>query len=508
MSAPSSAADAAPLQLWDLPADALSLVLQRLPLRARLSLRRACVAMRDALDADAVWAAPFAARWPGLPLAPSCPWRAAYQARALAVAACAFSDPTLLSLRPQAAGPADALCFAEAGALLLCGGGGGALTALRDGGECASLRGHSGRVLGLSAGGGAALSISADRTLRLWSMDGSFSPRVLRSHQAGLSCLAPPRRAGGALLAAAGCADGVVLLARSRLSSPRGDCAAELRGHGRRATALLWAQDDPGLLSCAQDGRVKLWDAEAGRLRASAPLRTPLGGGLRALLPPPARLGTALVLGERRLALLDLRAPPGAQLAAATPELQPAAAPLCAAGCGGARAATGHADGVVRVWDARRLPSAAGAAGLRTHPPLASVGGHSGAVTALAANGHAIASAAAAPRARRCGAAARGGGTLRLSRADGGGARALRLCGAGVGPAECEAGEGCRCAVRAVALCGGGVAAATAAGVVWRRFEQARAGLGEEEEEEGGFWQERLAEGTGVRPCSPGADAR
>ena len=52
------------LHLWELPSDALALVLCHLVLRTRLDLRRVCRRLRDAVDDDAVWALPFTSRWP------------------------------------------------------------------------------------------------------------------------------------------------------------------------------------------------------------------------------------------------------------------------------------------------------------------------------------------------------------------------------------------------------------------------------------------------------------
>ena len=492
MSSPAAASAAEPrLELWHLPGDALALVLAHLTLHERLSLRRVCSGLRASLEEDAVWSLPFSSRWPLLKCVNG-EWREAYERRAREVSRCAFNDPELHTVSAGAAA-VEAMQLVNGGRTLLaaCGPAVVVLGDAKRGLTRSELRGHTARVLALQACDAAVLSSSADRTLRLWPLSASprETPRILRSHDAGFSALAPLLSLPCGFLASAGCTDGAVVIARSRLSSsPRGDSTTTLRGHGRAVRSLAWA-DCGRLLSVGGDGKVKAWDVERSLCISTAPLRTSLGGNLRTVIADGA--STAYVLGERRLARLDWREPATAALSGATPELPPSSAPLCAVALRDGHLATGHADGMVRIWDARSLPSAP-AFGLRTHPPLFSYGGHAGAVTSLVANAHCILSAVAAPEVRQCGRPdAQEAATLRLW-SQGGAAehpRTLRMCDPAA--CACSAECGCDCPVRAVALGSGSVAAASGGQIMWRRYEKARQPLEDSDERGSGaarFW--------------------
>ncbi len=56
--------DVAAPSLWSLPPDALAHVAKHLSVADLLSLRRACKALRAAVDNDALWAHAFRSRWP------------------------------------------------------------------------------------------------------------------------------------------------------------------------------------------------------------------------------------------------------------------------------------------------------------------------------------------------------------------------------------------------------------------------------------------------------------
>ena len=146
------------------------------------------------------------------------------------------------------------------------------------------LSGHTRSVLGLAPLPGRRLvSVSRDRSLRLWNLEDLSCLQQVRAHEAACLCVCS---IGGGAVATAG-ADGLI-----KLWSPAFGPLAVLQGHAGWVWAL--ARDEDGLLaSASEDGCVKLWN-----LAARSPVYTLAGSiPLRTLACGPGLLATGDIEG-------------------------------------------------------------------------------------------------------------------------------------------------------------------------------------------------------------------
>jgi WD40 repeat protein/transcriptional regulator with XRE-family HTH domain len=160
---------------------------------------------------------------------------------------------------------ADARLLASAGA-----DGTVRLWQVRDGRLLATLQRHTGLVLGvaLSADGRLLASCGLDGTVRLWETSGGQLLATLQEHTGGVRRVA--LTADGLLMASGG-QDGTVRLWETHFASggarvgspgaPSGHLLATLQGHASGLWGVALSADARLLVSGAQDGTVRLWDA-------------------------------------------------------------------------------------------------------------------------------------------------------------------------------------------------------------------------------------------------------
>ncbi|MCA9668627.1 MAG: hypothetical protein KC503_23705 [Myxococcales bacterium] len=308
------------------------------------------------------------------------------------------------------------------------------------------LSGHEALVTACAfvRGGGALLSASRDRTLRLWSLAAlgagarglGRAPAVWRGHKDFVSAMAVSP--DGALVAS-GSWDNTIRL----WSLPGGRTVATLRGHGTWVYGLAFSPDGKVLVSVGVDG-LRRWDVARRALIDKTPIRAHAGEVVAVAYSPRGDLfatasldGSAMVYDAKRgvrlePALLGHKksvygvtfSPDGRLLATASLDgavrLYDSAArgaPIAELGRhadgalavafspSGRRLASAGADKLVRLYDvARRAP---------VGPPLR---GHLGFVRALAfsPDGKRLASASRDHTLRVWDLAARRGGALRL----------------------------------------------------------------------------------------------
>jgi predicted 2-oxoglutarate/Fe(II)-dependent dioxygenase YbiX len=216
-------------------------------------------------------AAPDAAPPPG-------PWEPAHNGYVWTLAALpGLTTPRLMSTSsdpPRGCGPAWERPGARPGGRVASGGRDAVIRIWSPEGRCLrELQGHTRSVLGLAALGGQRLvSVSRDRSLRVWDLASGRCEYADTGHDAALLAVAvvgPPDRP----LLATGSADGLVRVA----AALPGAQARQLAGHG----GWVWAVAALGpaqLASASEDGSVRLWDLASGacveRLDTGVPLRT------------------------------------------------------------------------------------------------------------------------------------------------------------------------------------------------------------------------------------------
>ncbi len=200
------------------------------------------------------------------------------------------------------------------------------------------LRGHDRRANGIavSADGSLALSAGQDRTVRLWNVaNGNEVRRV--DHDGPVYAVALSADGGHGL---SGSADKTVRLWEFR--SPRDVGMRRLDGHTGAVFAVMFAPGDQLAISGGADRTVRVWDAATGEV-SGAPLFHE-----SAVVALATTGGDGILAGcdDGSLWLWDLRSRQRVRRMKAPGPV------LCIAGSpSGHRALSGHADGVLVVWD-------------------------------------------------------------------------------------------------------------------------------------------------------------
>lgn len=213
----------------------------------------------------------------------------------------------------------------------------------------------SARALTFSPDGNLIASGHADRTARLWEIASGKSRAVLHGHEREVTTVA--FSPDGKLLAT-GSLDGSARL----WSTETGEQKASLSTHRGGVRQLAFATDGESLVTGGGDRTVALWKLPEGTLER----RYPLGAEVTGLALARATGLLAVSSADRRVRLLTLGVGSAARLAGHV------GAVLCAdLAPDGKVAASGGADGAVRLWDV--------ASGQVTEQ----LSGHAGAVSAL-----------------------------------------------------------------------------------------------------------------------------
>jgi WD40 repeat protein/class 3 adenylate cyclase len=219
------------------------------------------------------------------------------------------------------------------------------------------------------------LTTSADRTARLWPIDGSGA-QLLAGHADAVVAGAFNPRSG--VLATASW-DGTARLWEAATGRP----IAALRGHAASVVDVAFSPDGERLVTASTDGTARLWDPRTGR-PLTEPLAAHQGAVWRALFSPDgAMVLTASADSTARLWDAATGAPRGEPLVGHQAGLSDAAfgpAPRD----GHWVVVTASHDGTARLWDARQSRL------------LAVIEGHDGPIVdvAFSADGQAVATAA------------------------------------------------------------------------------------------------------------------
>ena len=123
---------------------------------------------------------------------------------------------------------------------------------------------HSQFATGCSwSGSNDLLSVSDDRTIWQWNVDGEPQQQLLEGDSCCTDLLWYPAQQGkGSDLFVVGCTDGTF-----KLISKTGRIEKSVAAHQGAVTALKWSNDGTSLATCGEDGLVKSW-SRTGMFRA------------------------------------------------------------------------------------------------------------------------------------------------------------------------------------------------------------------------------------------------